>query len=345
MRHETRIALTAAVAGLPAVTVAIFALWVGDYATDVCITLTLLLLICWIGVATAVRNKVAYPLQAIANVLAALREGDFSLRARGTGGDDALNDVISEVNTLGATLQEQRLGVIETEALLRNVMREIEVAVFAFDERDNLRLVNHAGERLLAVPEEKLVGCDAEELGLEACLTGETVRQLTPSPVQSPAPLPTQSSVQLIDAAFPGGTGRWEVRRTTFRQSGRAHRLLVLSDLTKTLREEERQAWRRLIRVLGHELNNSLAPIKSLAGSMETLLDRQPRRSDWEDDMRRGLSVIQNRSESLSRFMEGYSRLAHLPSPTQRPVDVGEWIRRVVRLETRIAATVVPGPA
>ena len=91
------------------------------------------------------------------------------------------------------------------------------------------------------------------------------------------------------------------------------HELLVLTDLSRPLREEERQAWQRLIRVLGHELNNSLAPIKSMAGTLETMLERQPRPADWEDDMRRGLEVIGSRAAALSRFMEAYSRLARLP--------------------------------
>ena len=120
----------------------------------------------------------------------------------------------------------------------------------------------------------------------------------------------------LLDVAFPGGSGRWEYRRTTFRQDGLPHQLLVLSDLTRALREEERQVWKRLIRVLGHELNNSLAPIRSIAASLDRLLTRDPRPDDWEEDMHRGLTIIGNRGEALSRFMEGYSRLSHLPSPS-----------------------------
>ena len=81
------------------------------------------------------------------------------------------------------------------------------------------------------------------------------------------------------------------MRRGSFREHGIKHQLLVLTDLSRALREEERQAWQRLLRVLGHELNNSLAPIRSLAGSLENLL-REPRPSDWQDDMQRGLAII-----------------------------------------------------
>src|SRR2546421_302693 len=118
-----------------------------------------------------------------------------------------------------------------------------------------------------------------------------------------------------IDITLPGARGRWEVRRSTFRQAGRPHTLLVLADLSKTLREEELKAWQRLVRVLSHEINNSLAPIKSLAGSLTSLLDRRPRPADADDDLRRGLTVIGGRSEALVRFMSAYARLARLPAP------------------------------
>jgi nitrogen fixation/metabolism regulation signal transduction histidine kinase len=322
--HETRLALTAILAGLPAVAAAIFFLWTGDHSPDTRWTLTFFILFSWIGFSVSIRGRAARPLQAIANVLSSLREGDYSLRARPTRRDDALGEVISEINTFGVTLREQRLGAVEASTLLETVIEEIDVAVFAFSGSDVLMLANRAGERLFDAPKKHLIGRSAEDLRLAACLTGE--------------------SVQLINTSFPGGTGRWESRRSVFRRSGLPHRLLVLADLSRTLRDEERQAWQRLIRVLGHELNNSLAPIKSIAGSLLTLLERDPRPSDWEDDARRGLGVIQKRSDSLNRFMAGYTRLAQLPPPMPRRIHVAGWIHRAVSLEPRINADIIPGP-
>src|SRR5207245_11008867 len=226
---------------------------------------------------------------------------------------------------LGETLREQRLGALEATALLRSVMAEIDVAVFAFDGERRLRLANRAGERLLAQPQERLLGRAAEGLGLAGCLREEAPR--------------------ILDLSFPGRSGRWELRRSAFRQGGAAHHLLVLSDLSRALREEERKAWQRLIRVIGHELNNSLAPIKSIAASLESRLARRPLPPDWDEDMKRGLAIIESRSESLSRFMEGYARLAQLPPPQLRPVEVGSWIRRVAGLETRLPVALRAGPA
>jgi nitrogen fixation/metabolism regulation signal transduction histidine kinase len=263
-------------------------------------------------------------LRTLANLLEAMREGDYSIRARGVRSDDALSEVMQQVNMMSSTLRAQRLGALEATTLLRKVMEEIDVAVFAFDGEQKLRLVNRAGERLLGEPAERLLARNAVSLGLENYLAGEPE--------------------QTIQRTFAGGSGRWGISRSMFREGGLPHQMLVVTDLTRPLRDEELKAWQRLVRVLGHELNNSLAPIKSIAGSLESILSRNPRPSDWEDDMRRGLAVIASRSESLSRFMSAYARLAKLPQPTLAPVDIGALIRRVAGLETRLKLELHPGP-
>jgi two-component system nitrogen regulation sensor histidine kinase NtrY len=328
LTHEHRILLLAMVAGLPGSAVALVLLWTGDYSEKVAWTLTVVIVVVWFGFASAVRSRVVYPLQTISNLLAAMREEDFSIRGRGARLADALGEVMREVNALGETLREQRLGALEATTLLRKVMEEIDVAVFTFDENHILRLVNRAGERLLAQPAERILGLSAEEIGLAKCLVDEPART--------------------VEMSFPGGSSRWGMRRTTFREGGLPRQLVVLSDLSRALREEERQAWQRLIRVLGHELNNSLAPIQSVAGSLESMLKREPRPADWqpeaEEDMRRGLGVIRARAEALSRFMAAYARLAKLPPPKLAPVEVEPLIRRVVGLETRLAIALKTGP-
>jgi two-component system, NtrC family, nitrogen regulation sensor histidine kinase NtrY len=324
LTHDARIVLMSLLAGLPGVAVASILLWTGSYPAKIQWTLTILIVLSWLGFSFALRTSVVHPLQTISNMLAALREGDFSIRARASGRGDTLGDVVNEVNALGTTLHEQRLVALEAGALLRKVMEEIDVAVFAFDSEQTLRLINRAGERLMAHPAEWLIGRGSSELGLADCLSGDDSR--------------------LLDVSFGGGVGRWEMRRTTFRQAGLPHHLLVLTDLSRALREEERKAWKRLIRVIGHELNNSLAPIKSIAASLGSILGRDPLPEDWCEDMKRGLSVIANRGEALSRFMEGYSQLAKLPAPKRQEMEVGSWIRRVARLETRLTIALSPGP-
>ena len=322
--HDRRVLLLALLAGLPGVLLSLWFLWHLDYAPRVRWTVGPLLVICWLGFAVAARQRVVRPLRTLAGLLAGLREGDFSSRARGSDSGDALGTVIGEINALGDTLQEQRVGALEATALLRRVMGEIDVAVYAFDDADTLVLVNRAGERLLGRPAERAVGLSADQLGLAAFLTGDAPR--------------------VVEAMLPGASGRWELRRGTFRQHSKPHQLLVVTDLSRALREEERLAWQRLVRVLSHEINNSLAPIKSLAGSLVDLLARIPVPADRDLDLQDGLRVIESRAESLSRFMAAYARLARLPAPRLAPVNVNEWVHRVASLEARLPVAVDAGP-
>jgi two-component system, NtrC family, nitrogen regulation sensor histidine kinase NtrY len=322
--YERRILLLALAAGLAGTVVALILLWTGDFSTNLRWTLTIVITVAWLSFAFSAQSHVTFPLRTLSNLLAALREGDFSIRARGANREDALGEVLWEVNALSDTLRKQRLGAVEASALLRKVMEEIDVAVFAFDGAGCLRLVNRAGERILNSSQDLLLGRDAGELGLSDCLEGETPR------------------IAQID--FPGKSGRWEIHRGSFREAGWPHQLLVISDLSRALRDEERQAWQRLIRVIGHELNNSLAPIKSVAENLESVMGRAQRQPDWEDDMRSGLSIIAARSDGLARFMNAYARLAKLPPPVFQPMDVGAWVRRVAALELRMHVTVEGGP-
>ncbi|HEU4506997.1 MAG TPA: ATP-binding protein [Pyrinomonadaceae bacterium] len=327
LKFERRITLLALAAGFPAVALSALLLWLDGYSAQVQWTVDLLLVLLWLGVAFNLKTRIVRPLQTLSNILAAIREGDYSIRGRRALSGDALGEVMLEVNDLGQTLREQRLGAMEATALLRTVMAEIDVAVFAFDGDQRLQLVNRAGEKLLAQPSARLLGRTSDELGLSQCLN----RPMGGGP----------TTMQMV---FPGGVGRWDIRRSTFREGGAQHQLLVLTDLSQTLREEERTAWQRLLRVLGHELNNSLAPIKSVAGSLADLIGREPEPADWREDMQRGLKVISSRADSLARFVESYSKLARLPPPRLEPLKIGTLVSRVASLETRLPVKVISGP-
>lgn len=324
LSHSRQVLVLAIAMALPSLVVALVLAWTFDFPTWLKSAITFLLLLTIVLGTAALCDRVRRPLLTLSALLSALREGDFSIQARGERRGDPLGEVMIELNGLIESLRAQRLGALEATALLRAVMGEIDVAVFAFDDKTRLRLANRAGERLLGKPIERVIGSTAAEVGLADCLAGESVRT--------------------FDAAFPGGMGRWGMRRTTFRQGGVPHQLIVLANLSQELREEERKAWQRLIRVLGHELNNSLAPIKSIAGSLASLLSRDPLPPDWRDDAQRGLGVVTARADSLSRFLESYSRLARLPEPKLAPVEIGPLIHRVATIETRLAVDVVEGP-
>lgn len=324
-RHEHRVFALALVSALPALIVAGVFLGRASMPTAARWAALLALGACWIGGAIAVRAVVVHPLRTLSNMIAGLRDGDYTLRLRGARPDDALGLALLETNLFGDELRTQRLGEMEATALLRTVMTEIDVAVFAFDEGGLLRLVNRAGERLLAQSGERLIGREAAALQLAAALTGEVPR--------------------VEDFALPGGAGRWGVRRTHIRRGGRSHTLLVLTDLSRTLREEQLAAWQRIVRVLSHEINNSLAPIQSIAHTLSEMVTRQPPPPDLGGDVSRGLAIIGTRSEALARFMSAYARLAQLPRPRLAPTDVESWVRRTATLETRVPVHVGSGPA
>jgi two-component system nitrogen regulation sensor histidine kinase NtrY len=332
LSYDRRVTILAIAAGLPSVVVALVLLWLTDYSWLARASVAVLLIGLWVALVIVLRDRIVRPLQTVSNLLAALREDDFSIRARTIVADDALGHVMLEVNALAETLRSQRLGAQEATALLRAVMAEIDVAIFAFDGQQRLVLANRYGERLLGREAGDLLGHSAGDLALDEALHE--------APAESGATGPA-----LRDLHFPGGAGRWEIRRTKFWQGGSPHELLVLSDLSQPLREQEREAWKRLIRVIGHELNNSLAPIKSIAGSLESILGRTPPPPDWRDDMERGLAVIASRADALSRFTGAYARLARLPPPDRKRVDFEALMRRVVALESRLPVKLLESSA
>ncbi|HET8775641.1 MAG TPA: ATP-binding protein [Thermoanaerobaculia bacterium] len=323
-RLEYRVALAAVASLTPILLVLAWMLYAEPRSSATRWSVAVLVVLSFAVLIAVVRAQIDYPLRTLANLISALREGDYSIWARSTDRNDAMSEVTRELNLLTRALRNRRFGEVEAAALVRSVVEHIDSAIFAFDERWRLRLVNRAGERLLARPAEQLGGRTAGELGVEAFLTGDDTRT--------------------AEVVLPGGHGRFRIRRTTFREAGVQHVLLSMSDLSRTLREEERQAWQRILRVLSHELNNSLAPIRSIAGSLATILSRDPLPGGWQDDAQQGLEVIAERSAGLARFLQTYGQLARLPQPTLAPMSVAETARRVAGLETRIAVGVDPGP-
>ncbi len=318
-------------------------------------TLGILLLILLLIFAAFIEEAIR-PIQTLANVVAALREEDYSFRARGANRDDSVGQLALEINALADTLQTQRVASLEAVALLRRVIAEMDAPVLAFDQETRLRLLNPAAERVFSLEPAKHLGKTAQELTLTDLLveTSETVLQLE---IQRPSPLG-------VRRPEPSQPARWMIRRGEFRQRGVPHTLVVLSDVSAALREEERLAWRRLIRVIGHEISNSLTPIKSIAGSLRTrILPKSPNGAEphvdtapapppaipppiavLQRDLQRGLSVIENRAESLNRFVQAYRQLAQLPAPVLKRVPLQPLLERVVSLEIRLEVRLLSAP-
>jgi nitrogen fixation/metabolism regulation signal transduction histidine kinase len=322
--YERRVNLFSFLVALPGMIGSGVLIWLQPWSLESKLANSVLIFFAWWLLAMALQDQAVRPLQTLANVVAALREEDYSFRARGAATDDALGELSIEVNALADLLADQRIRAIEATALLRRVVEEIDIPLFAFDPDRVLRLVNSAGERMLQQSSVRILGRTAEELGLSGCFAAENEAIV---PLHSTSP-----------------NARWMVRRSAFRQKGIPHTLIVLSDVSRALREEERTAWQRLIRVLGHELNNSLAPIKSIAGSLGARLPDTTMTAEQRQDFERGLEIIETRSASLNRFLQAYRQLAQMPPPALRRVALLPILERVAGLETRLQLTLVRGP-
>jgi nitrogen fixation/metabolism regulation signal transduction histidine kinase len=320
---ERRVARLSALLAAPGLLLSGFLVWLQPWSTQSKLLLFGAELLACSLIAVALHDHIVRPLQTLANVVGGLREGDYSFRARLAVPTDALGELSLEVNALADLLALHRIGAIEATALLQRVVEEVDIPIFAFDPADKLRLVNSAGEKLLQRSSTQLIGRMASELGLQSSLSCE--------------------NETLVALRF-GSDARWFVRRSSFRQQGVPHTLVVLSDVSRALREEERRAWQRLIRVMGHELNNSLTPIKSIAGSLNARLSATNLDAEQRQDFERGLSIIETRAASLNRFLQAYRQLAQMPPPVLQQCALSPLVKRVAALEARIQVTVIPGP-
>src|ERR1700739_1262592 len=273
-------------------------------------------------IAGALIESLIRPMQTLSNVVASLREGDYSFRARAASVRDPMGELAGEINALADLLQKQRVRSLEATALLARILEVMHAPLFAFDRESVLQLVNNAGAQLLGRPLARCFGHTAHELGLD------NLRAAADQTIHS----------------FGTRPSRWLLRKAVFRQDGAPHTLLLLADVSQPLQEEEQIAWKRLIRVLGHELSNSLAPIKSIAGSLLARAESISGDESTVRDFRRGLSVVESRADSLHRFVQSYRLLAQLPPPHLKPVPAGPLLERVALLEQRVPVRLDPGP-
>ena len=324
MPFERRLLFFVLAAGFPGVVLAIFLLWANDYSLDHQLEGTLAVLILWMSLSFAARNSVVHSIRVLSNVVLALEEEDFSFRSAEEVRGDALGDLAIEINELAQTLETERLKTLEAANLLRKVMSEGGAMIFAFSSDGRLRLLNRPAEVFLGRHAEQVLNRTAQELGLEDMFQGPRT--------------------ETISRFVSGVERRWIVRRTSFRQHGVPHRLIVFSEASEALRAEQREASQKLIRVLSHEINNSLAPIKSIARSLSKMSANPTFTEEGREDLRRGLQVIGSRAESLNRFVQNYTRLARLPLPTKRDIHINELVARVINIEARVPVTAIPGP-
>lgn len=316
-RYQSRLLRDALLVGAPWLAAFLAVIFVHDLGAVARLVIGLVAAAASVGLAFRAQRRAIRPLQTASNVIAAMRAGDTAQRSSSPDPDDAFGNVLFEVNALADMLRSQRLHGAETDALLAKIVATTDIGLFAFDRADRLKLVNPAGARLLGAAPADLIGRSVPQLQVEG----------------------VGDASAIVTREFPARSGRFEVRQRTFRESGLDHRLVSITDLSLALREEERMAWHRLIRVLGHEVNNSLAPMKSVAATLRDLLSRESRPPDLEAELDQGLKLIGERADALARFMLAYTSVARLPAPHKRETDLVSLLRRVAGLEQRARIT------
>lgn len=304
----------------PALTLMVAALAMPGWNFILRVTVALAALFFLVSAMRTLDEQVTRPLGAAANVLEGLRRGEHGLRVRAHKGTP-LHDLHAELNALAESIHTKHLADHESAALLSAVLRELDVAVLAFDRHGRLQLVNPAAETLLGCTQARAVGKTAAELGVEAWLGPEEESRSANEVMQGP----------------------FALRRIPFRREGEPHELVVVTHLGGALRSEERQAWQRLLRVLSHEINNSLSPIITITSAHKKLIDEGRLDAATAPDVAEGLDVIGRRASSLRRFLGSFAQLTRLPPPTWAPLSGATWIRRVASLETRVPVA-VDGP-
>ncbi|MBN2686303.1 MAG: hypothetical protein JXR40_13565 [Pontiellaceae bacterium] len=324
MKFERKYVLGSLFCGFVPMIVAVACVWRIPMSTGYRLLSSAALAALWVVPAFILKSRLAFQLRTLTNLLNALREGDYSFTVKGACSNDAMGELTGEINALSGILHNERLEAMEATALLRKILEGVDVALFGFDQNNLLRMVNGSGAGLMGKPAENLLGCSVKELGLSDALNG---------PVQ-----------QVMDLSFPTASGRWELRRAEYRERGLPRQLLFLMDITKALHRQERLAWKQLVQVLRHEINNSLAPIQSVAESLQTGLNETADQQELMEDLHDGLEIIAERSQILGEFIESYSQLTRLPEPIPADVKVHEWVRHVAALEQRAQVHIEPGP-
>jgi two-component system nitrogen regulation sensor histidine kinase NtrY len=293
-------------ASIPSYFCCLIFLWLIDYSVYAKVLLTTLLSLSVFGFAWLIKKQLQFQFQTLSNLVEAIRGGDFTLRGKKRADNDPLAELTGQINLLSASLNEQRVASEEAYRLLDKTIAHINVAIFAFDANNQIKLANPAAGRLFSCDFLQLLGQSADELALTQFFTNE--------------------QTQLLEHTFPAGSGRWQIRLDSYRDKGIQGKLLFINDLKTVLREEELKAWKNLIKVISHEVNNSLYPISSMSQTLSKLVNREPLADDWKEDVSEGLSVIGERANNLTDFIKRYAKVAKLPEPHKQIFSMSQLI-------------------
>lgn len=310
---------------LPVITLVAYERMIGPLNEDLFWLLVFLYLLSLGILAVGMWRLCHDPFHTLANMVSSLHQGDYSRRIKGYSSSDALGVLHEEINRLADILQGNRFAAEEAVRRFQVLIDQLDFAILGVDDHQSLSMLNEYAAKLLQQTRNNLLGKNVGGLGLDD-LWGI-------------------SNGRTLWLRFPERSSRFLVHVNRFREEGRSHNLFMLSDVDNPLREEERNAWKRLIRVLGHELNNSLTPIISLSQSLRSRVERVEMDKERKSSTLLALDTISQRAQGLNRFVEDYARLAKLPDPVRQEVDLESSLARVVQLVDDGSIVLHPGIA
>ena len=306
-------------------------LWVMAYAD---ISIWLILLTGLIGslvilyTSYMVYQKIAYQFRSVSNLLEALIQGDYSLRARSHKQGGAFDELVEAINGLAQRLSHERWQSVESQLLLRTIIDHIDVAIVALTQTNDIRFANPAAVQLLQIEQSPNEQSPSQQTLLQQLAF---VRELT------------SGCHQVVELSLGYRQGRFNVYVEEFREAGQQHKLLFITDIRHLLRSEERKAWQNLVRVISHEINNSLSPIASISQTLKRLQERQGDSETIAASLHEGLDIISERALGLSQFVDSYKQLARLPEPAVQQFSLRTLLEKVAALFNH-AAIVIETP-
>lgn len=322
MASELRLYLLVASNAIPATVLLVWLSMTSTFPGPAKAMIAVLVLMWIFVVAGTVRREVLRHIRTLSNLVESTRTQDYSMKGAGARDPGELAELYQEINSLTENLKVGRQSEQELLNILEKVVSEINVAIVVFDARDDIRLVNQLAATLLQSSVDKLAGVNCADTVL--------------------AQLPVSDEPKLVDFRFPGAEGRWQIRQHYYRHEGRKSRMLFIADLKQVLSDEEIAAWQRLIRVISHEVNNSLTPITSLCQTLAGILAKSDSADDA--DVRIGLGVIAERAKGLQDFISVYARLARLPEPHRILFPAAALAKKLERIFAGRALEIVPFP-
>jgi len=303
---------------IPCLSITTFSLYLANISAYLIAFIFIILSILCTYFIVASKQQAEHQFRTLSNIVEAMIQGDYSLKGR-LQSNKAFEELLALVNSLSDTLSRHTIEARESRLLLERIMEQMDAMVLAVDEKGCLVMANASAKKLFLTSiitnnqSNDFLGLKLAELSLGAAI------------VNAPAGIITFNDNALKGEHF--------LFKESFLSEGKVHQLYLITSADRLLMEKERKAWQSLLRVLSHELNNSLTPIIAISQAMQRKLKTNPNEGEFNvSSLSEGVNIINERAGSLSTFIASYSKLSHLPKPTKQMVSLKALLNNITNL-------------